>query len=64
MQNRVGGGGGKLSADTSFSAAADQHFVGGGGGISAANMSSCRARRGWGWMCVGVRSVDGVCVRR
>ena len=40
MPNRVGGGGGKLSADTSFSAAADQHFVGGGGEKSVANMSS------------------------
>ena len=44
MPNRVGGSGGeKVSADTSFSAVAGQHFVGDGGGgeISAANMSIC-----------------------
>ena len=40
MPNRGGGSGGKLSADTSFSAAAGQHFVGGGGEKSTANMSS------------------------
>jgi hypothetical protein len=39
MRNRVGGGGGKLSADISFSAAAGQNFVGGGSEKSAANMS-------------------------
>ena len=43
MQVRVGGGGEKLFAEISFSAAADQNFVGGGGEKSAANMSTSKA---------------------